>query len=635
MENSILKITSDTVGVISVLDKRTGKTWFAGDCPIIIRCFNVNEDRLKEVCLPAGQGCYVEKIDSDSKVEMIYRCSETGIIFHIEYTLSGNEVDIRIPTCKIEETDPNFRLLSIVPLAMFGYTPTGQPGYMLLPNYSGVICRFDKNVTKRHGNLVYNHQSQWEDFAVMPVWGVVNDDSAFIGIVTGGEFDTEIIAELNQGVKRSNSVYPCFHYRYGKADKIDEVDRVARYCFLTGKDADYAGMARAYRDYLITNKNIRLLKDRLPNNPGLDYSVGAYDFIKVFCASKKPSRDGRGELEIYTTFQEVERMLDSFKEVGIEKASIILVGWNSEGHDGKYPTRLPVEPCLGGEDGLRKLIEHAKSLNYQITLHDNYADAYEGAPDWKPDDISKDRDGWLIRGGVWAGGQSYIICPEEGLKFAQRDLPKIKELGINGFYYLDAMVQPPRICFDKKHSHAASRRAYAEGVRKIALVARNVFGSCAIENNMDFMSDVIDGVAQTQVATNQFMVDNEFVRDYIDEHVPFYQIVYHGIIRYHLYDAGSAEYGDQREGLLREIEYGALPRVALTYRQHQEFGDSYLERLSDMSKQYETLCKELGYLQLELIENHRKIADGVFETTYSDGTGIIVDYDKGSYNITK
>jgi hypothetical protein len=48
-----------------------------------------------------------------------------------------------------------------------------------------------------------------------------------------------------------------------------------------------------------------------------------------------------------------------------------------------------------------------------------------------------------------------------------------------------------------------------------------------------------------------------------------------------------------------------------------------------------TLCKELGYLQLELIENHRKIADGVFETTYSDGTGIIVDYDKGSYNITK
>ena len=45
--------------------------------------------------------------------------------------------------------------------------------------------------------------------------------------------------------------------------------------------------------------------------------------------------------------------------------------------------------------------------------------------------------------------------------------------------------------------------------------------------------------------------------------------------------------------------------------------------------------KKLSYLQLEFMEDHREISDGVFETRYSDGTSIITDYNKLEYKIEK
>ena len=54
-----------------------------------------------------------------------------------------------------------------------------------------------------------------------------------------------------------------------------------------------------------------------------------------------------------------------------------------------------------------------------------------------------------------------------------------------------------------------------------------------------------------------------------------------------------------------------------------------------MKKQYKVLCEELGYLQLEFIEDHKKIAPNVFKTTYSDGTEVICDYKKKEYIMRK
>lgn len=622
----MLSVKIAKTGAVSVKDKRTGKIWVS-DSSAIIRCWDVSGERLKEI---SGQDYLIECISTaKEKTILNFDCPEIGVKFQVKYSLSEDRLELCIPISRVKEEDPNFRLLNITPLSRFGYVPTGQKGYMLLPNYSGVICRFDKKVSRKHSDMIYIHQSQWEDFAGMPIFGVVHKDSAFIGIITKGEFDTEVITETYQGKDKLNSIYPCFHYRYSKADEIDKVDRTIRYCFLAKEEANYAGMAKAYRKYLLKEKKLKPLKQRIKKNPTLRYFYNAYYMIPITTGGvKEYHSDGKGKYHILGTFAETQKVIDEIKKAGIDKATIRLEFWTLEGGDGAYPTKFPVDKRLGGEDGLIKLIRYAKSLGYHVINWDNYLDCYKISPDWSTSYIIKDRDGWLVENGIHCGGQSYIGCPHEMLKYAKRDLPKMKKLGFNGIWYIDAMVQPPRICYDKRHSHPATRRAFGEGLKKITRLAQKIFGGCTIENAVDFMADSIDGIAEIKVsAQEEFVKKTDLAKYFIDEFVPFYQIVYHGIIQYHSAYPYSAE-----KVLLKEIEHGAMPRADLCYRKRDWKGNSnrryYKPQLPIMKKQYEIICKKLGYLQLEFIENHREIAPSVFETTYSDGTRVVCNYRK-------
>jgi len=53
--------------------------------------------------------------------------------------------------------------------------------------------------------------------------------------------------------------------------------------------------------------------------------------------------------------------------------------------------------------------------------------------------------------------------------------------------------------------------------------------------------------------------------------------------------------------------------------------------LKDAHDEYEAL----KHLQYEFMENHEKIAENVYRTTYSDGTAITVDYNKETYTVDK
>jgi len=83
---------------------------------------------------------------------------------------------------------------------------------------------------------------------------------------------------------------------------------------------------------------------------------------------------------------------------------------------------------------------------------------------------------------------------------------------------------------------------------------------------------------------------------------------------------------------LREIELGAMPRIEEASRKNNGDHKAWLARwLPVMKQQYDVLCKELGFLQFEFIENHKEIAPWVFETTYADGTRILVNYTAQDY----
>ena len=559
------------------------------------------------------------------------RCTSVqfGISFSIYYRLNNNELIVDIPFAEIKETNNDCLLMHLSPLKQMGQVYNGEDGYMLIPSHSGVICHFDKTEQRQHNNRVYMEQSQWEDFTCMPIFGTVHNDSAFIGVISSGEYDASIVSEISYGPEKINSIYPRFNYRYSKVDEPDPVDRQVKYIFLNDADANYCGMAKQYRRHLINERNIAPLKQRIKDNPDLKYYVESYNEIRLAIGgNKKRKVDGTGEYVPFGSISEAETMIRDIHAAGVERATIMFEYWTIEGGDGAYPTKLPVDPRLGTNEDFSDLLKINTNLGYKSTNWDNYSDCYKISPEWDDKYIMLDKDGWQRRAGVWNGGQSYLACPWLMVAFAKRDLNAQHKLGFNGVWYIDAMVQPPRICYDKSHGHPQNRRTYIEGLKVIVKMASKIYGGCSIENSNDSMADCIDGIAQV-CAVNERFVTTELGKYFADEFVPFYQIAFHGLQVYHICSLMhmSSSFGSVEVGIIKDIEFGAAPRADISFDEIQE-GRGYKNWVRWMKKQYDWHYKTTKSLLYEFIENHKEIDAGVFCTEYTSGAKVIVNYNK-------
>ena len=118
------------------------------------------------------------------------------------------------------------------------------------------------------------------------------------------------------------------------------------------------------------------------------------------------------------TFQECAELAEHFaKDLGIDRALLVLNGWINGGYDNRHPDVLPAAPEIGGDQGLIEASRrvHALGKGWVFGLHDNYQDFYKNAASWNEDYIMKNPDGSLHAGGEWAGGQAYLICSRKSV----------------------------------------------------------------------------------------------------------------------------------------------------------------------------------------------------------------------------
>lgn len=127
---------------------------------------------------------------------------------------------------------------------------------------------------------------------------------------------------------------------------------------------------------------------------------------------------------------------------------------------------------------------------------------------------------------------------------------------------------------------------------------------------------------------------------FTDEAVPFVQIATHGLVGY------SSEYVNNRQedvhDFLRDIEYGAEPSFVFTQAESKKYVNSFGIRYYNTYfpywetfavDQYKRYNEALGNVQDQFIVNHKTIAPNVKETTYENGTRIIVNYNLEPYRI--
>jgi hypothetical protein len=134
-------------------------------------------------------------------------------------------------------------------------------------------------------------------------------------------------------------------------------------------------------------------------------------------------------------------------------------------------------------------------------------------------------------------------------------------------------------------------------------------------------------------------------RHYVDTLVPLFETVYHGTLLYSLStDSVNTEPGEA--AYLKTIEYGAAP-LAYFYghfmldptknwlgKRDYRYDDAagLKQIVAGLRRVYDDV-ERLRHLQMEFIEGHRKVADDVFETAYSNGQRVVVNYRGQPYTL--
>ena len=520
----------------------------------------------------------------------------------------NNTYRVRIPINEIDKT------LKTLEVAIPESTATkGDDGYFVLPDGRMGFFTRDSGVASSGIPL--------------KMFGMKTNESCFVAIVKSLEH------EFAPYVTIENGKYEMFaRFHIAKMECAPYEDIIIDFVKLEGDDANYSGMARAYRKFKLDSGVVKPLRERVKNRPSLKYAVDSM-VLRVKHGAKHGNVAeqipgvNEPEVHVYNSFEKLKNMIIELKSLGVEQLEICCVAWNTRGHDGRYPQLFPVEPAFGGETKLREAIAEAKKAGYRIFAQTNYTDAYTCADCYNESYLSKKPDGSIRLGGVWSGGKAREVCQIAMLeKFVRNDFKKMKELGFEGTHHIDVLSAiTPRPCSDK--NHPATRKDNAIAMNKIGLLAREYFGGFGSECGYDHVAESLDYALYTGTYP-RWGGSNQAV----DTHVPLWQIVYHGIILsnphyatvdYNAPDRVKKDKGwpwfafSPVESRLKLFEAGGRPSF---------YWDKYddMKRIKAAYDEYQPM----KHLQYEFIHKHEKIADNVFLTVYSDGTEFITNYNK-------
>ncbi len=677
-ENDSLRLyVRKASSAIIVEDKRSGHLWRSSPAgladnkgtttawrrqiEIPIQVAYVDPDRSQPKVAKTDRGFSMALKPVQDGAQVTYTFETLKLAFGIIYSLRGDCMEATIPEKTVAETGPN-GLATIDLLAFLGATMDGEDGYIVYPDGSGALMHFNTNHpadiqkintviygSDASGGMIGNTASNFREQVSMPVFGLAtgkgNSSAAFVGMVTQGDFDASLgVARSGKGVNY-NHVWTTFIFRRQgrfsitggqpawlfQPDRITG-DRTVRYCFLNGKNADYVGMAARYRDFLITERGAGRVGNRATGagEKAADAVAeavadsGAPLMHLGFLMGTERKTWFLADMISMTTFAEARDILNDLAKAGVKRLDVSLWFWDRGGTSLKYPQHLPADPRLGGDQALTALAADIHQRGQRLFLQEDYLSVAPGAPGVMPYlDAVRGVDGLPI-GGADTG---YLLNPQISLRsYAGKDIPRMALLGADG---LEIQTFARMTLPDKNTRYPLSRESFAASWMQIAQLSRKQLGAVALDGNNIYAVPYADRLDFVSIDSTHF--------DVFDEAVPFYHIAVHGLVQY-TYNAYNLV-SDGKRIFLQQVEVGAMPMFVVTSASSAQlmrtnlssiYSSQYSFWRDEIIRQYKAV-EQLAPLADQFITGHARLAPDVYQTTYQDGSRVIVNYGSEPY----
>ena len=595
-------------------------------------------------------------------VEVEYRFPSLGLSVTVLYWLEDGALVVRIPVDRIIEssyyvTDVRGRVnevrqavTAITPLPWFGAAHRDDEGYIFYPDGSGAITRFE--------NWQYRPQAmnthRWHIFsdttgsthsilygiansAFMPVFGIRNNNNAFLAAITEG-YDKAVLSLHPAGQVvdlyranfalntrgtfevNMNAITGATGRATQMAIRVDNdmipIDKEMRYFILQGDDANYSGMARAYRDFLLSAGDLQ-------NNITAPGRFPLY--LQIFMGIEEQGMLFNTFVPM-TTFDQSVTMLTALQNQGVQNIETMLRGWQNRGYNWRLITWPPASQ-LGGRRGLTRLDNYLAghpNVNVHLENQFNFAHGTRG--------FSARRD--VAVNGVRIPLQSsfedfFALRPVFSAALNREFMHNLRNLSnMNVAYQALGHVLFSDYNRNETHSRGDAAQIFAG------------MTDDAVQNNRRVM---IQGANSFMLRNANFLYNlpNSSRRIFItDECVPFVQMVTSGLMGH------SAEMGNLATNLqvatLRWVEYGSVPAFELTYRDSVNlqntgysnlFTSTFGNWIDDVVAVYAMLNERIGHVFGQQMVSHERIAADVVRVAYEDGTVIFINYNEHSVTV--
>ncbi len=318
-----------------------------------------------------------------------------GMTLEVELTEDG--VIASVPDESIVEDGEDYFIGTISVYPYLGHSYLDQKeGYMFIPDGNGALIYLeDKEGRFRSGftSMIYGDDpgfarqsvsNLWQDHNIIndankviaPVFGMAHTSEgiAYLAVVEKGAERASIIANPNGANVDYNRIYARFTERvvftqyngnnsssaYQTAETgRSHSDLQVHWIFLAGDDANYCGMANAYRAYLLERGDLV---------PSADNS---YNTRVDFLGSDRESWVVGTSAVVMTTTDDIREIYEDLKKEGVTDLFSVYKGWQKEGIYNLPIGSYKADSKIGGTGDLTSLMEEAENAGIQFYLYND------------------------------------------------------------------------------------------------------------------------------------------------------------------------------------------------------------------------------------------------------------------------
>ncbi len=622
----------------------------------------------KQMIAIAGIVGYTHEMLEEDAEEFGFTLATTEVpefTLNMYITLEGDELVVRVPSTEVASLNPYFEMQDIEVLPNFGAcTPDQQEsGYLFVPDGAGALLKLNtyKSGVTNYERSVYDndyfsdyyYMSEWPEDLTMPVYGMIygelgEETQSYLAIIEKGDESSFICTELastSADGATTNKIYSRFdtaQYQWAKvygaySDNSASylvtapqmaIDYTVRFRFF-GKGKSYYDMASSYRDYVVAQKGLTLSYED-DTELYLDV-IGALDVKDHFLGIPYSRTISM------TSYTQLQDILKNYED------SNLLVSYEgvfNGGMNNTLYTGLSTVSKNGSSKELKALQQYAADKG--ITL------AFAATPEQVYNDNLSYRTGthalkdyaniavtvyrYALSTGKLSGymnsSASYyeLLSPYYLESAADKFLKKADSYEA---LYLPKLGHLPYADYDNSDMVDIQT---AEGVVDKVLANMDASHSLVLDD------PYIKNIGYTAYATSVSRESSEYAT--FAYTIPFRQLVLNGLTTFTTETVNMSAH-DPEYFVLQAAELGAVPKFTITGEledalRHTDYSylyavnfDNQKSRIDEVLASCKAVREEIGSTE---ITGHRTLAEGVHETTYANGTKVLVNYNL--YDVT-